>query len=458
MTKTVTDLEIFSTGTHTDSMGTTVTMDGAALDKMVQAFDSGEPWRPAVKLGHTSDEYNELVAAALEVPVEALTGDDEGGGVIALGEIVKLERKQNKLVATIEVPDELASMIDKGFLRDVSSEMILNDDGDWIVSGLALLGAEAPAVDDLRGLSAAAVLSNKDNPQTMKPAHAFSRKVPRIVFVDGIGVPIDETAGGFTKLVEAVKRRLGKASEDNMSKHVKFSQDDLVELKLREEDDDDQDEDEVKASIAKLTDDRDKMDEIKAAMASLTKLLQDEEEDDDEVEEALADDADPEEVAARAQALISRFKKRAASSDGDTATAIKLALQPLQKQITELQSAEQTAKFRSRVEALVIPGTTDELLKQLEDLPEKAAESVLETWETSSAAFVKQGITKPIGRAKSDGDDDEVVEKDIARDAKFEAEVFEYMNDNGVDKRAAENHVHLNSFLGRREPEESVKA
>lgn len=168
MTKTLLGVQIFSTGPQTASDGFTTTYTADDLDTIISRFDRGDPEYVPVKLGHTSPEFNSLVAQRLGVPDVALSGEHGGqDGVVSLGRVVALRRVQNKLVADFEVPDQMAQMVNDGFLRDVSVEVV-GSPGDWTLTGVAWLGAELPAVKNLNGLAAAAVLRRQ-----AAPIHAF---------------------------------------------------------------------------------------------------------------------------------------------------------------------------------------------------------------------------------------------------------------------------------------------
>ncbi len=459
MTKTIVGLEIFSVGTHTDSMGSTETFSGADLDNMVEQFNAGEPWRPAVKLGHTSDEFNEMVAKALDVPVETIAGED-GGGIIALGEITRLVRKQNKLIADLEVPDQVADWIDRGFLRDVSSEMILDDDGNWVISGLALLGAEAPAVDDLRGLAAAATHRVEANKKVLTPAHAFSRRVPDIVFSEGIGIPItDDDSPGVKRLIDAVVNRFkrAKGSEDTDVKKITFATDELKKLLFAEHDDDEDEEldkESATDAIQKLQDESSQLAGMKEKLEGLITLIREMQGEDDEDEDELDEGAEPEVIAAAAKAMLIRFQAKAKAATGDMAAAIKAATKPLADQIKTFQKADKVSKFKARVDVLLIPGKPKDLLGQLGDLDDDVAEVILTGWEASTDIMRAMGITTAIGRATGEVEDDD----DDTRDVKFDADVAEYVKEYGVTKEVAMKEIRLQMYMDRNKPETTVDA
>lgn len=146
--KKVANVDIFAAGTWTDSAGFTREWTKDDLDSMVKAFDAGVvPLVPA-KAGHTSDEFNRKIAEALGVPVDLVTGD-HGQGQIALGKVTSLQRRGDTLVASFDnVPEAIANLIEGGLYSTVSVE-IEDAIGEYgpVVTGVALLGAEEPAVD-----------------------------------------------------------------------------------------------------------------------------------------------------------------------------------------------------------------------------------------------------------------------------------------------------------------------
>ena len=155
-TKTVYDVEVFATGTWTDSGGHTETFTADDLDAMVRNFQEGAP----LKAGHSSDEFNSKVAQALEVPIDVVTGSDEGQGAVGLGRMIKLKRAGDRLLASFRyVPVKIAQLIKDKLYNSVSAELTKTD-GGYIIRGVALLGAQRPAVECLENrLGAAKVYS-----------------------------------------------------------------------------------------------------------------------------------------------------------------------------------------------------------------------------------------------------------------------------------------------------------
>jgi len=146
--KTVSGVFVFGAGTWTDSAGFERTWTEADLDNMVKAFEAGVPAVAPVKCGHTSDEFNRRIAEALGVPVEVITGD-HGQGQIAVGRISGLQRKGSWNIASFDrIPEPIADLIEGGQYSTVSVE-IEDKVGDYgpVITGVALLGAEEPAVE-----------------------------------------------------------------------------------------------------------------------------------------------------------------------------------------------------------------------------------------------------------------------------------------------------------------------
>ncbi len=146
--KDVKGIYIFAAGTWVDSAGNERTWTEDELDRMKTAFEAGVPVMVPLKCGHTSDDFNKKIAEALGVPVEVVTGDD-GQGQIKIGNMTSLERKNEWLVSAFSnIPEPIANLIEGGQYSNVSVE-IEDEVGDYgpVITGVALLGAEEPAVE-----------------------------------------------------------------------------------------------------------------------------------------------------------------------------------------------------------------------------------------------------------------------------------------------------------------------
>ena len=151
--------EVFAVGTWTDAAGRTASWDMADLREIIANFEAGKAANGVpLKVGHTNDAFNKRVADALDVPEELVRGGVDGNGQMRLGHITELTLEGGKLIAKFEeVPTKLAELIESGGYTSVSSELAEDEDGNWILTAVALLGAEAPAIDDLAPLSEAAI-------------------------------------------------------------------------------------------------------------------------------------------------------------------------------------------------------------------------------------------------------------------------------------------------------------
>lgn len=133
--KSINGVEIFSAGTWNGDEYTE-----KDLDAMVEAFNNTQTRiRPALKLGHTDDQ--------------TLIQKD---GLPAAGFIGKLYRKGQKLIADfVDIPKKVFDLIQNKAYTRVSSEIYWGIDigngevYDKLLSGVALLGSDIPAVSSL---------------------------------------------------------------------------------------------------------------------------------------------------------------------------------------------------------------------------------------------------------------------------------------------------------------------
>ena len=130
-------VEVFSVGKWNDQSFTE-----ADLDKMVESFNkTSDTVRPFLKLGH--DDTQKLLQTE---------------GLPAAGWVSKLYRKGGKLVADFtDIPNKIYELIENRAYRKVSIELfknveILEEKFDFLISGVALLGAETPGVLNLKDI------------------------------------------------------------------------------------------------------------------------------------------------------------------------------------------------------------------------------------------------------------------------------------------------------------------
>ncbi|HPA76878.1 MAG TPA: hypothetical protein PK888_13800 [Deltaproteobacteria bacterium] len=142
------DVEAFAAGTWN---GDKYTVED--LQAMVANFQAlGETVKPPVKLGHNEKQLKEIMQ----------------DGQPALGWVKSLRCVKDKLIATLtQVPDLVYKAIRSGRYKRVSSEIYWNykQGGkvfDKVFAGLALLGADIPAVSTLADLEAYLSQSMRD--------------------------------------------------------------------------------------------------------------------------------------------------------------------------------------------------------------------------------------------------------------------------------------------------------
>jgi hypothetical protein len=141
--------ELLSEGLWTNNKGNLVEIRQGDLQAIIQAT----PRDVGIKLGHTSEEFNNLVADKLGLPAIVLTGDDQGRGQSRLGCAGNFRVVGDRLLADITLPEALADMVDRTMLADVSGELKLAN--PYGITAVALLGVERAAIGNLRGFLSA---------------------------------------------------------------------------------------------------------------------------------------------------------------------------------------------------------------------------------------------------------------------------------------------------------------
>lgn len=147
-------VEVMKVGRHTDANGQTVEFTVDDLRRMVQAFAEGVPFVVPVKLGHTTEEFNEAVAQKLGVPADVLTGDPsaQNRGKASLGEVVELH-SNGTLTAVLRLAnDQVYRLIKDGYFTRISAEIQKTREQNGkvygpVLSAVSLLGGERPAID-----------------------------------------------------------------------------------------------------------------------------------------------------------------------------------------------------------------------------------------------------------------------------------------------------------------------
>jgi hypothetical protein len=153
------NVPIFTTGTFTDSSGKTKSWGITELQTMVSAFKSKVLKAVPIKFGHSTDEFNDLVADELGIPKSTLLGES-GQGMARLGEISDLKLSGSSLIATLKLANEkVHNLIKQGFFNSVSPEIKLTDKGP-ILGAISFLGGQRPAVPSNNNVLAKALLDD----------------------------------------------------------------------------------------------------------------------------------------------------------------------------------------------------------------------------------------------------------------------------------------------------------
>lgn len=151
MAQDMQNVEIMRTGTFSPSgaaAGKRVTIGVTELDGLVESFEALAPgggFTPVLKLGHT----------------EAQRFMGQSNGAPNLGIVAKIFREGEKLLANFSnVPDAVVDLIRQRRFTNVSVEIVPNLEFggktfSQVLTAVALLGAEMPAIDGLKELAAA---------------------------------------------------------------------------------------------------------------------------------------------------------------------------------------------------------------------------------------------------------------------------------------------------------------
>lgn len=186
--KSIMGVEIFSSGVWNGDEYTERDMD-----EMVRAFnETSKGLPPPLKLGH-DDNQNIL----------------QNDGYPAAGWIGRLYRSGQKLLADfIDIPEKIYELLKRGAYKKVSSEIYWNADVngqkyDRMLAGVALLGADIPAVSNLSD-----ILAMYGFKMAEKKAYAESKSVPTIKIYQFPGGQKRMTQEQELKEVELQKQKL----------------------------------------------------------------------------------------------------------------------------------------------------------------------------------------------------------------------------------------------------------
>jgi len=196
-TSTFRDVEIARAGTFEAQTGrvTFTTKDFEEAERACKELE-GKHDAP-IKLGH--DEHQKLL---------------QEDGYPNAGFVENVRRKGNKLLADlVDVPEVVAELIRNGRYNARSLEAMRNLEitgkkWPFVITGLALLGAELPAVDSLRDVAAVYASHGIDLPENAVIV-MMSQRVEAQGNIDALVSSWDSWAGSFTKCVDVLSGKPG---------------------------------------------------------------------------------------------------------------------------------------------------------------------------------------------------------------------------------------------------------
>jgi len=220
------DIEVFAVGTWNNTKITEQDIDDI-VNSTNEIIDKVKPF---VKLGH--DDKQKLL---------------QNSGLPAGGWITKLKRKGQKILVDIaDVPQKLYELISKGAYKRISSEILWDYTEpstkrkyNKVLSAIAFLGADLPAVTNLEDIAALYSDANKDAQIILYEDEQNKKKVNDKNIKKGSewimpnGIKVQELEGKkFVALEDYEAIELEKAEADKMKKDYEEAQ---AKLKKYEE-------------------------------------------------------------------------------------------------------------------------------------------------------------------------------------------------------------------------------
>jgi cation transport regulator len=349
-TRDFTGVEIARTGTFEAQTGK-VTFTTKDFDNAHEAYEAlKEAHHPVIKLGH--DEHQKLL---------------QEDGYPNAGFLENIRREGDRLLADLtNVPAAIADLIQAGRYRARSLEAMRNFEVDgkvwpFVITGLALLGADLPAVDSLEDVAAVYASQGLDWPE--------GNVVVVITASQGVQEDVDSLINELQELLKRTETLIyRRGGAPKFRALVKTAVDELKTITRK-----------TKAKKEVVKD------------MELTKLI--------ELLE-LNEDADDEAVMAK----LTEMKEKAAKgngSDPDAVARLQSELAEAQKRIVALEGESATEKARREVDEAIkarkfTPASRDTLIKLATGNPVEFGEMVKATPDNA--------VLASIGEKGSDGD------------------------------------------------------
>jgi len=212
----VKDVEIFAEGTWNG-----LPFTAADLDDIVSSFETLKlGGRVPLKLGHNGPDVR-----------------DDPTTQFAMGWVKRVWRAGKKLMADLEVPQPVSRLLDQGFLRFVSVELLQNVRASsrsipWVLDAIALLGTDQPAVGILKDIKA---LSTYSRDFQFGARHAFSRESFQPL---SQGAPRHMSDPNTNALLESIQSKLLAQNEailalQNENRTLKLKDSEAAQLRAR---------------------------------------------------------------------------------------------------------------------------------------------------------------------------------------------------------------------------------
>lgn len=448
---------IFAVGQHNDENYT-----DDDLGAMVDAFHELKGrLDPPVKIGHTSDEFNKALAEKMGIVPEMIEGE-AGNGVMAFGWIDDLRIDKGILFADlVDVPVPIAELIESKSYMKVSAEVMFDffDGGKVyprVLSGLALLGGELPAVRESGLESAVAYVSSLKPDKVVEFAEeelTYDQLEPTLTEIDhAIETTMRGKAGvGIIRAMWKEVKQKVKGMFDPQRHAMETENNDgalppagQASANIDEGSKINKEVEEMNAEVLKALG-LDEQATDAEALAAVKKL---QEGDLAAIAAALGlgEEATLEDIVAAINAL----REKMVPEGEFKVYADRIAT--LEKDNKDLKRKARKAEYKERVTELsAISGTPDKLAEDLVALEEAAgveqAEKVFATYKELNDRMVKAGVFAVKGSPAEGNDDDE---------HEFSKKVKAYMEEHAVDEPTAfdacrkADHALYRQYMGSR--------
>jgi len=400
--KLLLNVEIFQTGVHVPDEGPIRNWTREDVEDIAKAFHEHIMEPVHLKIGHTSDEFCEMIAQKLDVPMEVVRGEGPvGNGKISLGRLVDVRIDDDGvLLGDFECPAAVADLIAKGY-TDVSVEMSPFPPHPWALSAVALLGAERPAVKGLAGLEEMAVLADRQpalvahfsvTPQGL--TQHVSTELADLEELEEVSKALDKIVQGrksahalrqvWSRVRDKLAALLGREFSESKSSITQEADMDIKKIRAALHMQDEATESEVLTRLGQIM-------EVLAAIAQALGI--------GSAPEEMPEEELPE-MAEKVKTLISQAKDAKFSESGMT-----VKLQAAEERITALERDRRLATFQEVTRTFTaIEGTPVALAEQLIEIEDKlgtdARERQVAQWRQTQKYAEQAGVLVRMGTSR----------------------------------------------------------